>query len=164
MILSLGKVVASNVGHIWLRGRRQWRLSIRVLVLLFGCLLWRRLDGVCHCLLGFQVEDDSQDQSGDQQILQINDAADCAGSMDLTCIKCDRRGSVTEHLHNLSPYSLHSMIEGSTKAWHAILYGTPEFIVFHDIMPGMMKFGLFYGRDHIGNSVRKISWRISWKI
>ena len=114
--------------------------------MLFGCLLWRRLDGVCHCLLGFQVEDDSQDQSGDQQILQINDAADCAGSLDLTCIKCDRRGSVTEHLHNLSPYSLHSMIEGSTKAWHAILYGTPEFIVFHEIMPGMMKFGLFMGK------------------
>ena len=66
--------------------------------------------------------------------------------MDLTCIKCDRRGSVTEHLHNLSPYSLHSMIEGSTKAWHAILYGTPEFIVFHEIMPGMMKFGLFMGK------------------
>ena len=27
-----------------------------------------------------------------------------------------------EHLHNLSPYSLHSMIEVSPEAWHAILY------------------------------------------
>ena len=66
---------------------------------LFGCLLWRR---------GFQVEDDSQDhvERGAEQILQIDDAADCAGSLDLTCMKCDKRVSVAEHLHNLSPYAL----------------------------------------------------------
>ena len=36
------------------------------------------------CRLGFQVEDDSQDQRGasTKQISQINDAADCAGSLD----------------------------------------------------------------------------------
>ena len=44
--LVLGKVVASNVGHDWRWGRRRWRLSVGVLVRLFGCLLWRRLDGV----------------------------------------------------------------------------------------------------------------------
>ena len=59
----------------------------------------------------FSVEDDSQDQDGAEQILEINDAADCAGSLDLTCVKCDKRVSVAEHLHNLSPYSLHSMID-----------------------------------------------------
>ena len=62
------------------------------------------------CRLGFQVEDDSQDQRGAKQISQIN-AADCAGSLDLTCMKCDKRVSVAQHLHNLSPFSLHSMIE-----------------------------------------------------
>ena len=73
------------------------------------------------CRLGFQVEDDSQDhvERGAEQILQIDDAADCAGSMDLSCMKCDKRVSVAD---NLYPYSLHSMIEVSAKAWHAILY------------------------------------------
>ena len=70
------------------------------------------------CRLGFQVEDDSQDQRGAEQISQIDDAADCAGSLDLTCMKCDKRVSVAD---NLYPYSLHSMIEVSAKAWHAIL-------------------------------------------
>ena len=76
------------------------------------------------CRLGFQVEDDSQDhvERGAEQILQIDDAADCAGSLDLTCMKCDKRVSVAEHLHNLSPFSLHSMIEVSAEAWHATLY------------------------------------------
>ena len=75
------------------------------------------------CRLGFQVEDDSQDhvERGAEQILQIDDAADCAGSLDLTCMKCDKV-SVAEHLYNLSPFSLHSMIEVSAEAWHAILY------------------------------------------
>ena len=73
-------------------------------------------------LLGFQVEVESQDQQGAKQILQINDAADCSGSLDLTCMKCDKRVSVAKHLHNLSPYSLHSMIAISAKAWHALLY------------------------------------------
>ena len=71
-----------------------------------------------------QVEDDSQDQRGTEQIMQIDDAADCAGSLlslDLACMKCDKRVSVAEHLHNLSPYSLHSMLKISAKAWHAIL-------------------------------------------
>ena len=31
------------------------------------------------CRLGFQVEDDSQDQRGAEQISQIDDTADCAG-------------------------------------------------------------------------------------
>ena len=74
------------------------------------------------CRLGFQVEDDSQDQRGAEQISQIDDAADCAGSLDLTCMKCDKRVSVAKHLHNLSPFSLHSMIEVSAEAWHATLY------------------------------------------
>ena len=41
-------------------------------------------------LLGFQVEDDFQDQRGAnaEQIQQIYDAADCAGTLDLTCMKC----------------------------------------------------------------------------
>ena len=37
------------------------------------------------CRLGFQVEGDSQDQRGAEQILQIDDAVDFAGSLDLTC-------------------------------------------------------------------------------
>ena len=74
------------------------------------------------CRLGFQVEDNSQDQRGAEQISQIDDAADCAGSLDLTCMKCDKRVSVAKHLHNLSPFSLHSMIELSAEAWHATLY------------------------------------------
>ena len=61
------------------------------------------------CQLGSQVEDDSQDQGGAQQILQIDYAADCTGSLDLTCMKCNKRVSVAEYLHNLSPYSLHSL-------------------------------------------------------
>ena len=65
------------------------------------------------CRLGFQVEDNSQDQRGAEQISQIDDAADCAGSLDLTCMKCDKIVSVAKHLHNLSPFSLHSMIEVS---------------------------------------------------
>ena len=44
------------------------------------------------CLLGFQVEDDFQDhvERGAKQILQINDAANCAGSLDLSWMKCDK--------------------------------------------------------------------------
>ena len=76
------------------------------------------------CRLGFQVEDDFQDQRGAsaEQISQIDDAADCADSLDLTCMKCDKRVSVAQHLHNLSPLSLYSMIEVSAEAWHATLY------------------------------------------
>ena len=37
-------------------------------------------------------------------------------------MKCDKRASVAQHLHNLSPFSLHSMIEVSAEAWHATLY------------------------------------------
>ena len=59
------------------------------------------------CRLGFQIEDDSQDQRGAKQISQIDYAADCAGSLGLTCMKCDKRVSVAEHHHNLSPFSLH---------------------------------------------------------
>ena len=67
-----------------------------------------RLSATRWCRLGFQVEDDSQDhvERGAEQILQIDDAADCAVSLDLSCMKCDKRVSVVEHLHNLSPYSL----------------------------------------------------------
>ena len=58
------------------------------------------------CRLGFQVDYDSQDQRGAERISQIrvDDAADCTGSLDLTCVKCDKRVSVAEHLHNLSPF------------------------------------------------------------
>ena len=58
--------------------------------------------------------------------------AQCTGSLDPldpTCVKCNKRVSVAEHLHNLSPClhnlspcSLHSMIAVSTEAWQAILY------------------------------------------
>ena len=84
-------------------------------------LLLSAVEATWWCLLGFQVEDDSQDhvERGAEQILQIDDAADCAGSMDLSCMKCDKRVSVAD---NLYPYSLHSMIEVSAKTWHAILY------------------------------------------
>ena len=81
------------------------------------------------CRLGFQVEDNSQDQRGAEQISQIDDAADCTGSLDLTCMKCDKRVSVTEHLHNLSPFSLHNMIEVFAKAWHATLGSGPRYMI-----------------------------------
>ena len=71
------------------------------------------------CRLGFQVEDYFQDQRGAKQISQIDNTADCIGSLDLTCMKCNKTVSVAEHLHNLSPISLHSMIEVSAEAWHA---------------------------------------------
>ena len=63
--------------------------------------------------LGF--EDDSQDQRGAKQILQIDDAVDCAGILDPTCVKCDIRVSVAEYLLNLSLYSLHIMIAVSAE-------------------------------------------------
>ena len=109
------------------------RLSIRVLVWLFCCLLWR------WCLLGFQVEDNSQEQRGAKQISQIDDAADCVGSLDLTCMKCYKRVSVAQQLHKLSPFSLHSMIEVSTEAWHATLYLiTPwQYLLRLDILQGL---------------------------
>ena len=50
-------------------------------------------------------------QRGAEKILQIDNTADCAGSLDPTCVKCNRRVSVAEHFYDLSPYSLHSMIE-----------------------------------------------------
>ena len=37
-------------------------------------------------------------------------------------MKHNLRASVTVHLHNLSLYSLHNMIEVSAKAWHSFLY------------------------------------------
>ena len=63
-------------------------------------------------LLGFQVADYPQDQRGAEQLLQIHEVADCARSLDSTCVKCNIRVSVqvAEHLHhdNLtrSPYSV----------------------------------------------------------
>ena len=92
----------------------QWVLALRL----------SAVEETRWCPLGFQGEDDSQDhvERGAEQILQIDDAADCAGSLDLTCMKCDKRVSVAKHLHNLSPFSLHSMIEVSAEAWHATLY------------------------------------------
>ena len=90
-------------------------------------LLLSAVEATWWCWLGFQVEDDSQDhveplERGAEQIMQIDDAADCAGSLDLSCMKCNKRVSVAEHLHNLSPYSLHSIIKVFAQAWHAILY------------------------------------------
>ena len=74
-------------------------------------LTWRNLSSSAvtpftRCRqLGFQVEDDSQDQRAErgsaEQISQVDDAADCAGCLDLTCMKCDKRVSVAEHLHNI---------------------------------------------------------------
>ena len=65
------------------------------------------VEATLWCRLGFQVEDDSQDhmERGAEQILQIDDAAqsDCAGSMDLSCMKCYKRVSVAD---NLYPYSV----------------------------------------------------------
>ena len=84
------------------------------------------MEAIRWCLLGFQVEDDSQDylERGAEQILQINDAADCAGSLDLSCMMSTNefQSQPAEHFHNLSPLFLHSMIEVSAEAWHAILY------------------------------------------
>ena len=86
--------------------------------------LWlSAVEATLWCRLGFQVEDDSQDhvEHGAEQILQIDDAAHCAGSMDLSCMKFNKRVQVSV-ADNLHPYSLHSMIKGYAKAWHAILY------------------------------------------
>ena len=84
-------------------------------------LLLSAMEATRWCLLGFQVEGDFQDQRGAKQISQIDDAADCSGSLDLACMKCHKRVSVAEHLHNLSFFSLCSIIEVSAKAWHATL-------------------------------------------
>ena len=48
------------------------------------------VEATLWCLLGFQVEEDSQDhmECCAEQILQIDDAAHCAGSIDLSCMKC----------------------------------------------------------------------------
>ena len=50
------------------------------------------MEGTRWCWLGFQVEDDFQDQHGAsaEQISQIDGAADCAGSLDQGC--CPVRG------------------------------------------------------------------------
>ena len=83
-------------------------------------VLWLSAFKTCRwCQLGFQIEEDSQDQveHNAEQILQIGNAADCTGSLHLTCMKCDKRVSVAEHLHYLRPYSLHIMIKVSTEAW-----------------------------------------------
>ena len=90
----------------------------------FGSWTPLRLSATCWCRFGFQVEYDSQDhvEHCADQILQIDDAADCAGSLDLSCMKCDKRVSLAEHLHNLSPNSLPSMIKVSAEAWHAFLF------------------------------------------
>ena len=82
--------------------------------------LWlSTVEATWWCLLGFQVEHDFQDhvERCAEQILQIDEAADCAGSMDLrvACIKCDKRVTVSV-ADNLYLYSLHSMIEVSAKA------------------------------------------------
>ena len=92
----------------------------------------------CYQLGNLQM---SQDQRGAEQISQINDAADCVGSLDLTCMRCDKRVSVAEHLHNLSPFSLHSMIEVSAKAWHA----TPYIIASWQYLPRLGKVGISLG-------------------
>ena len=71
--------------------------------------LWlSAMEATRWCRLGFHVEDDFQDQHGAsaEQISQIDDAADCTGSLDLTCMKCDKRVSVAHHLHNLRLLSL----------------------------------------------------------
>ena len=66
-------------------------------------------------------EGDSQDQRCAWQILWIDNAADCADSLDTPAWM--RHNSVTwEHLLNLSTFSLHSMIAVSAEAWHAILH------------------------------------------
>ena len=57
-----------------------------------------------------------QDQHGVEQILQIDDATDCAGSLDPSCVKCDIGQSQSISI------ILHSMIEVSAEAWHAILH------------------------------------------
>ena len=84
-------------------------------------LLLSAVEATLWCWLGFQDEDDSQDhvERCAKQILQIDDAADCAGSMDLSCMKNNKSVSVAD---NLCPYSLHSMIKVSAEAWRASLY------------------------------------------
>ena len=94
--------------------------DVRVLIWLFGCLLWTRLNGVGSGLV-FKLK--TTFKTSAKQISQIDDrdTADCAESLDLTCMECDKRVSVAQHLQNLSPFSLYSMIEVSAKAWHASL-------------------------------------------
>ena len=41
-------------------------------------------------------------QRGAEKILQIDNTADCAGSLDPTCVKCNRRVSVAEHFYDES--------------------------------------------------------------
>ena len=58
-----------------------------------------------------------------------------------TCVKFDIRVSVAEHLHNQSPYYLHSMIKVSPEALHAVLYLTSHSLAvsaesWHAILPG----------------------------
>ena len=121
------------------------------------CLaLWlSAVEATQWCQLGFQYEDDSQEhmECGAEQILQIDYAADCAGSLDLSCMKCDKRVSVTEHLHKLDPYSLHSMIEVSSKAWHAIPYLVTVMPWQHPQRLGM----LFYILSCLGSTSRGLA-------
>ena len=88
------------------------------------------LDAEEATMLWLDFEDGCQDQRGanclalPSKFLQINDSVDCAGSLDLTCMKCDislMRVSVAEPLHNPSPYSWNSTITVSAEAWHAII-------------------------------------------
>ena len=92
----------------------------------FGCLLWRRLDGVGSASQAWFSSLSRLSRPGWCQADFANGRrSECKGSLDLACMKCYKRVSVAEHLHNLSPFSLHSMIEVSAKAWaawHATLY------------------------------------------
>ena len=98
------------------------RLSVRVLVWLFGCLLRRRLSGVG---LVFKLKATLKTSAVPSRFcksttLLISQVAWTSPALH----EMRQQDSVAEHLHNPSPYSFHSMIEVSAEAWRAsaILY------------------------------------------
>ena len=69
-------------------------------------------------------------------------------------MKCDKSVSVAKHLHNLSPLSLHSMIEVSAEAWHATLY----LITPWQYLPRLgMLLQLFYILSRLGSICRGLA-------
>ena len=63
---------------------------------------------------------------------------------------------------------IHDFFMNSYEYWYEFfdrtLLGTPEFIIFHEIIPKIMNFSLFSWGDHIRNHFWRILWTISWKI
>ena len=118
----LSLAVSSSISQLWLPAhpKRRWSwlwevCSQQCLTLLVArpatmktqrqsprLALWlSAMQATRWCRLGFQVEHDAQDQRdfANRQRCWLR------SSLDLTCMKCDKRGSVAQlpqHLHNLS--------------------------------------------------------------